>query len=190
MTDGITINSVTALAIAGGALSAIGLLFRMLMAARDREHARLVADLTESKENFEKLAAETMVLATQQANYSLEKAGLPPIVTVAPVVPRSQSPSTLKQREAARMETMVAQLAQIRLMIGVAALPIPQKAPQTAVDHRKESEVETLMEKPVEATPTATLGNSGLEKQIKAVPEITAKKVVEKIKASGGLKTP
>lgn len=190
MTDGITINTATALGLGAGALTVIAALFKMLMAAKDREHARLVADLTETKENFEKLAAESLVYATAQANFSLARANLPPIVPVAPVVPRSQSPTTPKQRETARLATMVATLEQLRLATGFAAQAIPQKAPQSATEHQKENELETLMKETVKVTSPAILANADLEKQIKAVPEKTATKVVEKIKASGGLKTP
>lgn len=184
---GLTISTTAALAIAGGAVTGITTLFALLMKSKEREYLRVVADLNESKENYEKLAAEALTFATQQANYSMAQANLPPIVLAAPVVPRSMSPSTVHQRETARLATMTATLAQLKLMMGATPRPTPIRGPQIESDMLRENKMEQMVNAPqalspqVVVVPASKTSPAGIAAAIEAVPEKTAAKVVEKL---------
>lgn len=184
---GLNISTTAALAIAGGAVSCISGLFVLLMKNKDREYERIVADLNEAKENYEKVAAEALTFATQQANYSMAQANLPPIVLAAPVVPRSQSPSTAPQRELARLATMTATLAQLKLMMGATPRPMPIRGPQTEAEMTRENKLDQMVNEPqkispqVVVVPVSKTSPAGIAAAIEAVPEKTAAKVVEKL---------
>ena len=153
MNDGLTITTTAAVTALGTLVACISGLFAMLIKSKEREYLRTVADLKESKENFEKLAAESLTFATQQANWAMQQQNLPPVVLTAPVVPRSQSPSTAKQRETARLETMVATLAQLKLMMGVAASPTPPQSPQSHSESVREEVLEQISKSPHSIVP-------------------------------------
>lgn len=180
---GITITTGAALAIGSGAVSAITALFWMLIKSKEREYERIVAGEKEAKENYEKLAAEALGFATQQANWAMAQSGLPPVVPVAPVVPRSQSPSSAKQREEARLQTMVANLAQLKLMTGMQARPIPPRAPQPEAQEQRENALEEAISptQTLAAPVSAVTATAKLAKAIDAVPLKTAVEVVKKL---------
>ena len=144
-------------------------------------------------------------------NWAMAQANLPPVVLAAPVVPRSQSPSSAAQRETARLATMVATLAQLKLMLGVNARPTPPRAPQSDVERVRENKLEDLGRLPQAISPQVVItpgarastaaeltsdwaesnrmraaASTMLAKAIEAVPEKTAVKVVEKIEEHKG----
>jgi hypothetical protein len=122
LAEGITVDAPYVLAIMAGAGSVVGILFKLLIASRDREFAlilaerdRSIAELEGIKKSYSDMAAEAVKASRDITNYYREKLGESPLVPTAPVISESHSPSTAKQREAAFVQTLRADLAQVKL---------------------------------------------------------------------------
>lgn len=156
--QGIVIDTVTGIGIVVASGTVIAFLFKLLLGAKDAqieaekkradaeaaraaadreaerlEQNRLIADLESRKKSHEEIASEALKSAREMANYLLRKEGKPPLVPVAPVISESQSPSTAKQREDARIATQRAEMAQIKLEVGQEARVEPEPDDPVAV---------------------------------------------------------
>lgn len=70
------------------------------------------------KQSYKDITKEAVASSKEMANYVLKKDDKPPLLFVAPVVPESHSPSTVKQREAAEIATWRADMASLKLAVG------------------------------------------------------------------------
>lgn len=161
-----------------GAGGVIALLFRLLIASKDREHEQILkeretdkAELVAVKKSYQDIAAEAVRSAIETTNYYRKKEGLPPLIIAAPVIPESQSPSTEKQREAAHVQTLRASLANVKLETGQEPRPEPEKA------------VEPVAGGSVTAADLEKL-KAGIEAAPAEIAEATADAVVDKLKAA------
>ena len=129
-----------------GSGAVIAFLFKLLISSKDREMALLIAEkdrmrfeietrnrqneieMESIKKSYEEMAAEALKSARDTANYYRAKEGKPPIIPVAAVISESHSPSTAKQREAAAIQTMRAEMAQIKLAVGQSPRLEPERA--------------------------------------------------------------
>ena len=124
----------------GGAGTVIGVLFKLLISAkdeasklRDAEKDRLIADLVSERKANKEIRDEAIKSALEQANYNRQRDGKPPVVIVPPVIPLSNSPSTQAQRDAADIQTAMATLAEIKRISGQAPRAEPEHAEEPAV---------------------------------------------------------
>lgn len=146
LAEGLVIEGVYVLAILGGAGTVIAFLFKLLMGAKDKETALLLAqkdaemrekdkaraDLESVKKSYQEIAAEALRSATETANYYRQREGKPPIIPLAPVVSESHSPSTAAQRETALIQTMRATMAHVKSVVGQEPRPEPERAIEPA----------------------------------------------------------
>jgi cytoskeletal protein RodZ len=142
--DSVTIGLPWILGVAGGAVTVIGVLFRLLisskdalLAAKEVEFAReLIArdrttmEMDSMKRSYQEIASEAVKSAIETTNYYRGKyENKPPILTVAPVVSESHSPSTAKQRESAAIATLRASMALLKESTGQEPRPEPPAGP-------------------------------------------------------------
>jgi len=116
---------VTAVSVLGGVVS---VLFWLLIASKDKLLAakqaefdvllaaqkKLLNDVEGRQKSYEEMAEEAIKSALETANFYRTRAGLPPIIPVAPVIPESHSPPTYIQRQTARIATMRAIMADVK----------------------------------------------------------------------------
>lgn len=185
--EGVNLSPVYILAVIAGAGTIIALLFKMVLAGRDREHNLLLAqkdaalmELDSLKKGYQEIAGEAIKSAMDTANYYRSKDGKPPIDVAAPVISESHSPSTQKQREMALVQTMRATMAQIKVASGQA----PRVEPEHAIEADPPIAGAVPSRIPVAAPNITLLDAVNLKDEIARVPEKTAEKVVEKIKES------
>lgn len=140
--SGIQISSLSALGILAGSGTVIAFLFRALISSKDKELASVIAAndaenklqdkaLLESEsrsKSWEEMANESSAALTKMANFVLQKDGKMPLVVLAPVISESHSPSTEAQRATARIQTMRALIADVKLRIGDEPRPEPERA--------------------------------------------------------------
>lgn len=136
----ITLDPVTLGAIVAGIIATVGVLYKALMAAKDAataaaigEKDRMLADkdkaikeLDSLRKSYQEMATEGIKASLEMHNYNQAKAGLPPLVPLAPVIPESHSPPNPQQIESALISTMRATMAQIKLESGQE----PRKEPE------------------------------------------------------------
>lgn len=185
--DGIVLTSVVTFTILAGAGTVIAYMFRMLIITKDeviqaKEKAhelallQLAAEKKEEesrKRSYEEIAREAIKSATETANYYRLRDGKPPIIPEAPVVSESHSPSTAIQRETASIATLRATMAKIKLVTGQE----PREEPPQAI--------EPVLLDPtiVNVQPEVTMSEAiGLKRAIQQIPEVTADRVIEKLK--------
>lgn len=132
-TGGITIGGPWVLAAMGGAGTVIAVLFKLLIASKDKELQTVIAqtedekkELEGLKKSYQEIATEALKSATEAANYYREKEGKPPVALLAPVVSEAHSPSTARQRENALIATMRANMAAVKLATGQLPRPEPE----------------------------------------------------------------
>lgn len=104
-----------------GAGGVIAFLFRMIVTDKNKQIDALTArntQLENTKQSYEDMAIEGVKSARATANYYLQKEGKPPIIPLVPVISESHSPSTEEQREAARIATLRAEMAQVKVVMG------------------------------------------------------------------------
>lgn len=178
--EGVNLSPLWILGVLGGAGTIIAFLFKLYIAARDREHALLLAqkdtalvELDGARKSYQEMASEAIKSALDTASYYRAKEGKPPIVLPAPVISESHSPSTEKQREVAFIQTLRATIVAIKEATGQTTRAEPEHAIEPP---RPSSPI------PV-AVPTVTLLDAvNLKEEIARVPEKTAEKVVDKLK--------
>lgn len=195
--EGMTIEAPYLLAIFAGAGGVIALLFRLLISSKDKELTSVIASMNARLEEveglkkvYQEVAAEAVRSAAETTNFYRQKEGKPPIILPASVVPEGKSPPSVKQLEAAQAASFRAAMAAIKLATGQAPRKEPghphelettsaQAAQQAEAD---EKVVVEKIDKLVQAS-VDKQAEMSLKKDIAAVPEKTAKKVVEKLKA-------
>lgn len=157
----------------------VAYLYRALMAKADAIETSLKAenaDLKAKVKSLETIADEGRETALQIANwYRTKYEGKAPIIPLVPVVPEANSPSTERQRVEARIATLRAGLAEIRLATGLEPRPTPEKAVEHGVvpqPPKPASKVQVAM---------SVADVLGVKDEIRKIPEATAKKVVEKL---------
>ena len=124
---GIVINAATIIAVITGLAGTIAFLFKLYAAAKDKQ----IAALESTKKSYEEMAVEAIKSAKETADYYRRVyENKPPILLTAPVISESHSPSTIIQRETARVATMRASLAAIKLEVG--------QTPRMEPEHKKE----------------------------------------------------
>lgn len=121
-TEGITI--ITGLLVAMG--TTVVFLHRHLMAAKDAERERLLADrealvkqLEAKKKSYEQIAQEAVHALVEVADKQRAREGRPPVTPLASVVPESSSPSTPAQRDDAAIATLRARMAAVKVDQGL-----------------------------------------------------------------------
>lgn len=142
----VQIDSITGGGIIVCLLSAIGVLFKLLIASEKEKFAVIMrekdAQLLQQeglKKSYQEIATEAVKSATETTNYYRSKEGKPPLISVAPVIPESHSPPTLKQQEDARIQSMRAEMAAIKVMTGQ-----PARVPSESEGTPKESKLDKL----------------------------------------------
>ncbi len=108
-----------------GAGGVIAILFKLLIASKDKEITSItmqwtkdVAELTSLKKSYQSIAEEAMKSALDTTNYFRAKEGKEPLQMLVPVIPESHSASTAIQRETAHIQTLRAAVAQMKLAGG------------------------------------------------------------------------
>lgn len=175
--DGVLGSPVTIGGLLIGAGGVIAYLFRLVMAAKDREYALLLkekdhdnAELAEVKKSYAEIAKEAVRGYAETANFYRQREGLPPLMLPPAVISESHSPPTEKQKETAFIQTLRAGMARIKEEMG-----------QTP---RKEHNGGAHDEEIVPNSPTAVGDRAAvaeIKEEIAAVPEKTAARVMEKI---------
>lgn len=137
--EGVTFTPAQVWATLIGAASVIAFLYRALIVSKDRESNQVllqkdaaIAELVSIKKSYEEVAQDAIKSATATVNHYRQKEGKPPMIPIAPVISESHSPSTAKQRETARIATMRATMANIRLLSG----QIPRAEPERAIEFK------------------------------------------------------
>lgn len=132
-TEAVVVITVLLTAVTGALVQ----VFRMYDTAREREYKRLLEEnekdrqeLEATKKSYAEIANEAVVTARKTTDFYRAKEGLPPIPVLAPVVSESHSDSTLKQREVAKIATLRAQMAAVKLAEGQE----PREEPPHAVE--------------------------------------------------------
>lgn len=129
---GVVLNTVYVLAVLAGAGGVIAFLYRQLITSKDalieakeKAHQLALAEIATQRaaeealrKSYQDIAAEALKSATETANYYRAKEGKAPIIPLAGVIPESHSPATPAQQEAARIATMRAAMAQVKLATG------------------------------------------------------------------------
>lgn len=183
--EGVNLSPVYILAVIAGAGAIIAFLFKLYIAARDREQALLLAqkdtalsELEGLRKNYQEMASEAINTAKATVDYYRAKEGKPPLTIPAPVISESHSPSTQKQREVAFVQTLRAAMVEIKAATGQP----PRIEPEPAVETGQLTAKAAPAPSP-QATPNVTILDAVLLKeQIAMVPEQTAEKVVDKLK--------
>lgn len=109
------------LAAVTGAGGVIALLFKMLIASKEKEIENLksqLADMESVKDTFKDVAAEAMRSVVETTNYYRIKDGKPPLILPIKVVAEGSSPPKERQREAATAATMRATMVVIKEATG------------------------------------------------------------------------
>jgi hypothetical protein len=117
----------------GGAGAVIAFLFRMIVKDKNDQIADKNAQILRmenTKHSYEDMTVEAIKSARATANFYLARDGKPPIVPLAPVISESHSPSTEDQREAARIATLRAEMAQVKVAVG--------QPPRVEPEHKQE----------------------------------------------------
>lgn len=152
--QGLVIDTASVLIACGVVITAFGVLFKLLIGSKDElvkaekaradalekkaeeqravdraEAERLYKELESRKKSHEEIAAEAVKSNREMAAYILRQQGKPPLEYIAPVISESQSPSTEKQREEARIATLRAEMAQIKKAVGQEARVEPERMP-------------------------------------------------------------
>lgn len=174
-------DAVYAFTLLAGSGAVIAALFKLLITSKDaliqakedahklalQQMAAEKAEEVSRKRSYEEVAAEALRSNREMADYVLKMQNKPPMpVLLPPVISESHSPSTEAQRETARIATMRAEMAAIKREMGQE----PRKEPE------REGEDSSLLPR----LPPADVVTS-LSSQISAVPEKTAKKVVDEL---------
>lgn len=122
LADGIVIDMVAGGGILTVLVGVVAALFKLLIKEKDDKHAAALAERAKDaiecdgmKRAYQDIAAEAIKSAQATTDFYRQRDGHPPMLMLAPVVSEGHSPSTTRQREAANIATMRAQVAAIKL---------------------------------------------------------------------------
>jgi len=130
---GITIGVATVISVFIATQGVIAVLFKLLMASKDREYATMlrekerdVRELEQLWKSFRDISVDNEKVMRTRENSFRAKEGLPPLEVLLPVRPEAFSPSTELSRANAEIATLRASLAQIKISAGIPADPFPE----------------------------------------------------------------
>lgn len=145
LAEAVQVDSVTGLGLLAGSGTVIAILFKLLIASKDREFAVLMREKDQQllqqeglKKSYQEIATEAVKSATETTNYYRHQEGKPPLIAVAPVIPESHSPPSPKQQEDAKIQSLRAEMAAIKIVTGQ-----PARVPSESEGTPKESKVAT-----------------------------------------------
>jgi len=101
-----------------GLITAIALLFKLLMASKDRA----LDEMTTERNSYKQMAEEAIANGEKFVSDSLAKCGQPDFEPMAPVVPEHSSPVTRQQQDVAELQTLRA-----RLVASTLAMKLPPR---------------------------------------------------------------
>ncbi len=110
---GESIVVVTALVVA--LVGAIGMLFKLLMAAKDQQ----LKDMTNQRNSYRDIATEAVAILDAVAARESIRTGTERLPGIAPVLPEHSSPSSILQRDVASLQTLRARLVALHLELGM-----------------------------------------------------------------------
>jgi hypothetical protein len=115
----------------GGLISTIALLFKLLMASKDKQ----LVDMTSARDSFKEIAEESVSNVEQVVNRIRQEKGLPEFKPLKPVVPEHASPVSRAQKDTAELQTLRA-----KLVAATLSLDLPPRAtsrPATPEEERR-----------------------------------------------------
>lgn len=116
-----------------GSGAVIAFLFRALITSKDNEmkaamsaynaalteRDRLMSEKVSAEKSYKEVASEAYRTATDILNHYRKMEGKPPVLPPAPVVAEGHSPPDDKQKKTAELQTLRANMAQLRLVAGL-----------------------------------------------------------------------
>lgn len=103
----------------GGLCSAVVVVFKLLMRAKDHQ----LLDLIAQRKSYKEIAADSVRALEQVANRIRGEQGMPPLTIIAPVVPEHSSPVSEMQKEVAELQTLRARCVAATLSINESNQP-------------------------------------------------------------------